>query len=67
MDPSGSPTASGSCPKGPGATTSRSVERRDGGKCHHIPISHLMDMLDLHFMLNRACPSGHSENFLFLI
>src|SRR4051794_4595685 len=24
----------------PCATTSRSVERRDGGKCHHIPISH---------------------------
>ena len=52
---------------GPGATTSRSVERRDGGKCHHIPISHQMDILDLHSMLNRVCLSGHSENFLFLI
>ncbi len=52
---------------GPSATTSRSVERRDGGTCHHIPISNQMDMLDLHSMLNRACPAGHSENFLFLI
>ncbi len=51
----------------PSATTSRSVERRDGGTCHHIPISNQMDMLDLHSMLNRACPAGHSENFLFLI
>ena len=51
----------------PGATTSRSVERRDGGKCHHIPISHQMDILDLHSMLNRVCLYGHSENFLFLI
>ena len=53
--------------QGPGATTSRSVERRDGGKCHHIPISHQMYILDLHSMLNRVCLSGHSENFLFLI
>ena len=53
--------------QGPGATTSRSVERRDGGKCHHIPISHQMDILDLHSMLNRVCLYGHSENFLFLI
>ncbi len=53
--------------QGPSATTSRSVERRDGGTCHHIPISNQMDMLDLHSMLNRACPAGHSENFLFLI
>ncbi len=53
--------------EGPGATTSRSVERRDGGKCHHIPISHQMDMYYHHFMFNRSCHSVHSENFLFLI
>jgi hypothetical protein len=26
-----------------------------------------MDILDFYSMLNRACPFGHSENFLFLI
>lgn len=52
---------------GPGATTSRSVERREGGTCHHIPISHQMDMIKLHFMINRACHHDHSVNFLFLI
>jgi hypothetical protein len=51
----------------PSATTSRSVERRCGGKCHQIPISREMDMLGWHSMINRACPLGHSENFLFLI
>jgi hypothetical protein len=54
-------------PKGPSATTFRSVERRYGGKCHQIPISREMDMLDWHSMLNRACPPRHSENFLLLI
>ena len=34
-------------PYRPGDTTSRSIERRDGGTCHHLPISHQMDMLEL--------------------
>ena len=55
------------CDYGPGATTSRSVERRDGGTCHHIPISHQMDMLGLQSVLNRACHPGHSENLLVLM